>query len=113
MRHTDADGNKVQVSKTVISVFRAIPQGKLFYGWELKEKCVELHPELEHTYTDTFLRQLRKYFCGCYEIVSHSKSLYKKTSAQYLEDTSKNSKTETSEYEKYKTLKQQSFDFGA
>lgn len=82
MIREDSQGNKVMISKAVIKVFRAMPQGKMFYGWELKELCCNLYPELAHAYTDTFLRQMRKYFCGCYELISKAQSLYKKTSAK-------------------------------
>ena len=82
MVRRDAKGNIVRVSKAVIKVFRALPQNKKFYGWELKALCCEVYPELSQAYTDTFLRMLRKYFSGCYELLSKAESLYVKTSAK-------------------------------
>lgn len=111
MVRRDSKGNIVRVSKAVIKVFRALPQNKKFYGWELKELCCEVYPELSQVYTDTFLRMLRKYFSGCYDLLSKAESLYVKTSEQILEQTKET--IPVSEFEKYKNLKQQSFNFGA
>lgn len=86
MNYKDQNGNKILVSKTVIQTFNAMPQGKTFYGWELKDRCVSIRPELKNVYIETFLRMMRKYFNGCYELKSKAASLYQKTSLQIIVD---------------------------
>lgn len=97
-------------SKAVKEVFKAMPTGKKFYGWEIKKNCVELYPELKNMYVDTFLRALRKYFHEDYIVIDKCNSLYQKTGAQVIESQSLDIKRP--ELMKYKNLKQQVFDFG-
>lgn len=95
-------------AKAVREVINAMPKGEHFTGWELKEKCVALYPELKNMYVDTFLREMREYCKSQYQLVSRSESLYEKsTEAELPKAQSERQK----EFEKYKTLRQQSFDF--
>lgn len=105
MKVVDEKGNRIIASKAVKEIFRALPIGFEFHGWELKERCVAQYPELEHVYVDTLLRRLRGSFHGCYEVVNASESLYKKTANDVH-------RTSLEDLEKYEHLKQQSFDFG-
>jgi len=74
----DINGNLILVSRTVREIFHDMRIGEHFHGWELKELCCRKHPELSNVYVETFLRQLRQYFHGNYQVVSHAESLYKK-----------------------------------
>lgn len=106
MIRKDNNGRRVLISKTLRKVWKDIPVGKEFHGWELRNMCVALEPDLTGVYVDTFLRRLREYYNGCYELVSRSESLYKK-----IEEKQSSFVTEE-ELAKYRKLKQQSFDFG-
>lgn len=88
-------------AKAVREVIRAMPQGERFTGWELKEKCVALYPELKNVYVDTLLREMREYCKEQYQLISRSESLYEKVGMSERQI----------EFEKYKNLKQQDFNF--
>jgi len=96
-------------TKAVKQVFKAMPTGKQFFGWELKKGCVELYPELSGMYVDTLLRALRKNFHGDYVLLSKPDSLYKKISEQVIQ--SEQIEIRRPELKKYANLKQQSFNF--
>lgn len=100
----DKNGRFGVSAKAVREVLRAMPEGTQFTGWELKEKCVALYPELKNMYIETFLREMRGCCKSQYELISRNESLYKKIGESELSERQK-------EFEKYKTLHQQDFDF--
>lgn len=46
--------DKKNAAKAVRIVINAMPTGKEFHGWELKNECVKLYPELKNMYIETF-----------------------------------------------------------
>lgn len=90
-----------KITKAVNTIIDTMPNGKTFHGWELRDRCVEMFPELRNVYVDTFLRTMRGTRKENYILVDRSESLYKKIGGATINDP----------YEKYKNLKQQSFDF--
>lgn len=59
MKHINNDGQKICIRKTVYALLKAMPVGTEFHGWELKDECVKVHPELKNAYIETFIRAMR------------------------------------------------------
>lgn len=95
-----------KITKAVNKIIDTMPNGKTFHGWELKDKCVELYPELQNVYVDTFLRTMRANRKSNYTLIDRGESLYKKIGVATIHEA-----PVVDPYEKYKNLKQQSFDF--
>lgn len=68
----------IYAAQTVRKVIRAMPEGTLFYGWELKKLCVKETPQLKNMYVETFLREMRAHCKNSYICESRAKSLYSK-----------------------------------
>lgn len=52
--------------------------GEQFYGYDLKEKVVQLYPKCMHSYVDTILREARDVARDKYKCISRSKGLYER-----------------------------------
>lgn len=70
--------NAKNAAKAVRKVINAMPDGQQFHGWELRDKCVELDPNLKNVYIETFLREMRQHCHFKYALLSRKESLYMK-----------------------------------
>lgn len=68
----------IYAAQTVRKVINAMPEGKLFNGWELKKLCVKETPELKNMYVETFLREMRMHCKSSYICENRRQSLYSK-----------------------------------
>lgn len=68
----------IYAAQTVRKVIRAMPEGTLFNGWELKKLCVKEQPLLKNMYVETFLREMREYCKDAYICENRRQSLYSK-----------------------------------
>lgn len=61
--------------------FSGMKTGTQFYGRELEDWVKRQMPSRHATYTDTILREARKYYRACFRRVNMNKSLYERTGA--------------------------------
>lgn len=68
----------IYAAQTVRKVIRAMPEGTMFNGWELKKLCVKERPQLKNMYVETFLREMRLHCKDTYICENRRQSLYSK-----------------------------------
>jgi hypothetical protein len=66
------------MSAAVCEIIDGYPAGHQFYGNELKDDVVKIHPESQHQYVDTILRMARRHRRSAFRIVDRNNSLYEK-----------------------------------
>lgn len=72
----------IYCTQAVRSVIKAMPEGEVFSGWELKKRCLKIRPELKNMYVETFLRSMRKVCKNSYICINRCKSQYQKIGAE-------------------------------
>ena len=77
-RAKTSDIRVIYASDCVRKVIRAMPEGYTFNGWELKNMCVKLQPQLKNMYVETFLREMRAHCKSMYICENRAQSLYSK-----------------------------------
>ena len=68
----------IYAAQTVRKVIRAMPEGTMFNGWELKKLCVKETPQLKNMYVETFLSEMRLHCKDAYICENRRQSLYSK-----------------------------------
>ena len=74
--------NRETMSAAVKAVIDSYPAGHRFYGNQLKDDVVNIHPESEFQYVDTILRMARRHRRHTFRVVDRNNSLYEKTAVK-------------------------------
>jgi hypothetical protein len=68
----------IYAAQAVRKVVRAMPEGFIFSGYDLKKLCVKEVPQLKNMYVETFLREMRAHCKDAYICENRRQSLYSK-----------------------------------
>ena len=66
------------MAKALKVVFKTMPKGFKFSGYDLQRKVAALYPKARRMYPDTILREMRKSFHYDYKVINHNKSIYER-----------------------------------
>jgi hypothetical protein len=72
------------MSLAVMIVIDGYPAGYRFYGNQLKDDVVRIHPDSKDQYVDTILRMARRHRRGAFRVVNRNNSLYEKVECQSI-----------------------------